>query len=110
MYGLPMSLDEGIIEEIQQVQTVQEDGKELFEISLKLNRSVISDHWKLLVAVDNFQLIGIELLHPETPEEGERLVFEDLVSLGDVQVPRIRHWYDLQATYLGSDIIIKEID
>ena len=84
-------------------------GKEVFEIALKLNRSVISEHWKLLVAVDNYQLIGIELLHPET-DEGEKLVFEDLMSLGEMQIPRIRHWYDLEATYLGSDIIIKEIE
>jgi hypothetical protein len=70
---------------------------------------MISKHWRVLIAVDNFQVLGLELFHPDDPTQGEILTFDDLVEVDGIQMPRIRHWYDMEAQYLGSDIIVKEI-
>lgn len=109
MYGLPMSLDKHLVKTVGKVKTVDRKGQQVFAVDLELKEAMISKHWRLLIAVDNFQVIGLELFHPDDATQGEILNFDDLVTIEGIQIPRIRHWYDMEAQYLGSDIIVKEI-
>jgi hypothetical protein len=109
MYGLPMTLDEQLVKTVGKVETIERNGQQVFAVDIELKEAMISKHWRVLIAVDNFQVLGLELFHPDDPTQGEILTFDDLVEVDGIQMPRIRHWYDMEAQYLGSDIIVKEI-
>ncbi|MEM9671105.1 MAG: DUF6503 family protein [Cyclobacteriaceae bacterium] len=110
MYGLPMSITENFYTEIAPAEPITFEGKDAYRISLELNQEMISKHWRLIIATEDFTLLGVEFYHPENSNEGERIKFEDEVQLGNISLPRMRHWYDNKTEeYLGSDIIVSEI-
>lgn len=47
------------------------------------------------------------MIFPNNPEKGERLIFEGKYMINSINIPRIRHWRELNSNYSGSDILIK---
>lgn len=110
MLGLPMSLNKDLISKIGKVSKVNFNEKTAFKIEVELKRNVFSNHWVLYVSDKDFRLLGIDIVFPNDPEKGERLYFEKSIQIGDIAIPRVKHWYDLKNSYLGSDVIVKRLE
>ena len=108
MYGLPMSLNEDLWEEVKPAQLASFEGNNVYRIDAELKEDMISKHWTIIVDADDYNLLALEFNHPEDPEsEGEILKFDGTIEINGVALPRIRNWY-VQGSeeYLGSDIIV----
>lgn len=106
LLGLPMSLPS----EIKQIDSVEEtlfNSTKSYKLSIELHKELFSKHWILYVAKENFKILGLEMIFPNNPEKGERLIFEGKYMINSINIPRIRHWRELNSNYSGSDILIK---
>lgn len=111
MYGLPMSMNTDFYERMDTATTVQWQGKEAYKIDVELKEPMISKNWSLLISTADYRMLGIELNSPDSPDGGEYLVFDGEMTSNGLTIPRIRHWYGKNSgEYLGSDIIMKEIE
>ena len=110
MLGLPMSLNEDLISSIGLVSTTTFDGRAAYKIEITLKRKVFSDLWNLYLSSTDFTLLGVDLLDPSDAEKGERLYFEKSIQFNEISIPRVKHWYDLSGSYLGSDVIVKKLE
>jgi hypothetical protein len=110
LLGLPMSLNEEVLDTIGTVSSVMFNQKESYKVEIKLQKPLFSDTWNLFISAEDFSLLGIEMIFPNDPSKGERLYFDKNIEIDDVQIPRIRHWYELDDTYSGSDVIVKKLD
>ena len=63
----------------------------------------------MFFAQKDFKILGIEMFFPENPNKGERLIFEGEFETNGIKIPRMKHWYELNNVYSGSDIIISEL-
>ncbi|MEX0288046.1 MAG: DUF6503 family protein [Flavobacteriaceae bacterium] len=111
MYGLPMSLNETLWEQIAPAEKGTFEGSEVYRVNVALKEAMISKHWTLLIDVKNYKLLGIEFNHPEAPGKEEELIkFESEFEVDGIKLPRIRNWY-IKGTneYLGSDIILETL-
>lgn len=106
MYGLPMSLDNEIKEVSREAREGDFGGRPCYVLDVELIRSLISQHWRLFISIETFELAGIEFYSKQDPAFGERLLFFDTLHNDGLRIPRSRHWYKLNNDYLGSDIII----
>ncbi|MFD2566618.1 DUF6503 family protein [Pseudotenacibaculum haliotis] len=109
MLGLPMSLNKTLVSKINTVSEANFNGVPAYKLDIELKRKVFSNHWTLYFSDKDFSLLGIDIVSLNDPENGERLYFEKSIQIGDMTMPRMKHWYDLNETYLGSDIIVYEI-
>ncbi|KAA1243921.1 DUF6503 family protein [Aquimarina sp. RZ0] len=110
MWGLPMSLNEAVIYEFKKVSTADFNEQECYKIELELKEALFSKFWYVYIKRSNFQLVGVEIIFPDKPKEGERIYFEKQIVINRIRIPRIRHWYDYYTDeYSGSDIAIKKM-
>lgn len=42
--------------------------------------------------------------------KGERLYFDKSITINGITIPRIRHWYEMNDEFSGSDIILKQLN
>ena len=110
LLGLPMSINEHTIAEFNSISKTIFNEKLSYKVQIKLKEPMFSDVWNLFVSEDDFTLLGIEMIFPEDPTKGERLYFEKTIQIGEITIPRIRHWYELNDTYSGSDVIVKLLE
>jgi hypothetical protein len=107
MYGIPMSITPGLIKQFDAVETKDFEGQKALAVSFEWKDPVIKPHWTLYVDPITYGILGVDMTDRSGQGDGERIVFRGLVKYGDLQLPHMRHWYDLQeVSYLGSDIII----
>jgi hypothetical protein len=109
MYGLPMVFEGEKMGNIYALKETLFEGREVFAIDIELKTPIIEPIWRLLIAKEDYQLVGLQIFDPFEPEKGEELVFQDLMPLGNMQIPRTRHWIALNSNkkYLGSDIVLE---
>ena len=111
MYGLPMSITENIYENLDTAEFIKFDGKEAYEIKMTLKENMISKYWSIYLDANDYTILGLEFSFPNDPAKDEILKFEGEVSVNGIIIPRIRNWYSKNSNeYLGSDIIVKEIE
>jgi hypothetical protein len=110
LLGLPMSLNEEVLDTIGTVSKVIFNQKESYKVEIKLQKPLFSDTWNLFISPDDFSLLGIDLVSLDDPNDGERLYFDKTLQIENINIPRMKHWYDLQDNYLGSDVIVKRLD
>lgn len=110
MLGLPMSLDSETIETIDSISAVEFNEKSSYRVEITLKKPIFSRHWNLFISTEDFTLLGVEMVFPDNPNKGERLYFDKSIQLEEIQIPRIRHWYKLDETYSGSDVIVKKLN
>ena len=108
MYGLPMSL-KNMVKDINTTDISTFSGNKCYRVKVQLNKEVISKSWYLYISMENFELLGLELINIGDPEKNEQLIFDDTLENNGIKIPRIRHWYEGNDTYLGSDIILKKL-
>jgi len=109
LLGLPMSLPTEI-SEINSVTTTFFNKEDCYKISVTLNEPLFSKHWNIFFSKENDRILGVEMIFPENPNKGERLVFEEKCIIDEMMLPRIRHWKELDDTYSGSDILLEIIE
>lgn len=110
MLGLPMSLKKNFIEKFGTVSKENFNGKQAYKVALELKKAMFSKHWKVYFSTEDFQILGIDLVSLEDPNDGERLYFDKTIQIDQISIPRMKHWYDLQDNYLGSDVIVKKLN
>ncbi len=111
-YGLPMTLNQNLIEEILGVAKVTFNRKVAYRIHISLHEPLFTKEWYLFVDKNDYSLLGIEMFAEENgTRKGERLLFEGTVAVDGITIPRIKHWYDLESgDYSGSDVLLKLLD
>ncbi|MDF0715906.1 DUF6503 family protein [Muricauda sp. 334s03] len=109
-YGLPMSLNDWILE-VKNTSETTFDNKDCYKVDVELKKPMFSKDWSLFISKSNKEIVGIEIASPDKPDEGERLYFEKSITINGIKIPRIRHWHELKNNnYSGTDIIIEEIN
>ncbi len=104
--GLPMSLKGRYQLKQEKVQPITWQGSSAYRLELEIADAPFSATWELFVDSENYQLLGYGFFPEEG--EGEYLVADQLMEMGQMKWPRMRHWYSREADeYLGSDIILK---
>lgn len=109
LLGLPMSL-KNLAKEIGTAEKTVFNGNESYKIPIELKEPLFSKHWILYISKKEYKIIGLEMVFPEDATKGERLIFEGEFRVGDIILPRIRHWKELTNEYSGSDIILNTIN
>ncbi|MCR9103262.1 MAG: DUF6503 family protein [bacterium] len=102
--GLPMTLFTPEVSLGETVEAVDFGPYACFAVSARLNNPIIGEQWIFYFDRADYQLRGYR-----AAGEGaaEYLELDGLVSFNNMQLPRMRHWYNLaDTTYLGSDIVI----
>jgi hypothetical protein len=106
-YGLPSALLSPMVSNVRSVSSVEFSGRPAIRIEMELTERIFSSHWRLFIDSETHAMLGIELPSDDDPDEGERVYFESEVMIGDVKLPRMRHWHKLQDDkYQGSDIVM----
>lgn len=108
MLGLPMSLSENI-QEVKGIEEVAFNNQEAYKIEVELKEPLFSKNWYVFFSQKECKVLGIEIFFPNDSNKGERLVFEGEFAINEIKIARMKHWYDLNNEYLGSDIIISEL-
>lgn len=104
--GLPMSLKGRYELKPGKVEPIAWQGVSAYRLELEIADAPFSTAWELFVDSKNYQLLGYGFA--PTEEESEYLVLDQLMEVGQMKWPRMRHWYSREANeYLGSDIILK---
>ncbi len=110
MYGLPMSLSEKSVSKFGKVENCVYNNENCYKIPIELKEEMFSKNWLIYISEKEFKFKGMEIIFPEDPLKGEKLYFEGSISIQDIKIPRIRHWYELtNDEYSGSDIIMSEL-
>jgi len=102
-YGLPMNLTKDYAS-LKKVGEQGFEGREVIFMDFELKQAMIAKTWRVFFSPDDYRVVGVQTMDEET---GEYLVFNGLAQLGQMNVPRFRHWYDSKdQKYLGSDILV----
>lgn len=109
LLGLPMSLQDEKMHLKDNIDVVIFNKKMTYKLSLELEQPMFSKNWNLYFSTDDFTLLGIEMVFPEDKNKGERLFFEGEIKINNISLARTHHWHELDNTYSGSDIILKEL-
>jgi len=103
--GMPMSLFSPDVSLNERVAEVTVGEAPCYRITARLNQEVISEAWFFDFDQRDYRLRGYGFA---SEEAGEYLRIDGLVQLGQMQLPRMRHWYSqTDSTYLGSDILVE---
>lgn len=106
LYGMPMKLkDKGTIVD-PDVQKVSFHGEEYYRVKVNYEESVGSDTWYFYFDPYTYAMEAYQFYHDESANDGEYILFEEIVEKDKIMLPRIRKWYYNQdSTYLGTDIL-----
>lgn len=110
-YGLPMSLTQEHIKgsKISSLEVI--NHSECYKVSIELIEERISKFWNIYFSVSDSTIVAVDIVFPDDPSKGERIVFNGEFIEGGVLFPKMRHWYGIKdGEYLGSDIIIKNVE
>lgn len=111
LLGLPMSLNNNQIKVDNKVEESIFNKEKAYKLSFVFDEPLFSKHWNVFFSKETKEIIGLEMIFPEDPTKGERLIFEEQFIINDsIVIPRIRHWKELNGKYSGSDIIIEKLE
>ncbi|QTD39220.1 hypothetical protein JL193_08290 [Polaribacter batillariae] len=109
LLGLPMSLQSEKVIIKDKIEPTLYNKKEVYKINIELKEPLFSKYWNLYFSQEDYMLLGVEMMFPDNPKKGERLFFDGIIKIDEILVPRMRHWYNMEDVYTGSDIILTEI-
>jgi hypothetical protein len=107
-YGLPGTLNENSIERINSVNKTDEfDGRPAISVDLTLKVPVFASNWIVYFEPKTSKILGLDVIRGTPEQRGERIVFDQEVTVGNIRIPQFQHWYDIDTVeYLGSDVIV----
>lgn len=107
LLGMPMKLeDPGTIIDPAVRNTIF-GGQRVIEVKVTYSPEVGTDVWYYYFDPRSFALRGARFYHDEEQADGEMIVFEDEIAIGDLVLPRHRRWYrNRDEHYLGTDTLL----
>jgi hypothetical protein len=105
--GLPMKLrDPGTILDPETTPT-EFMGRPVDSIRVTYDPDVGGDTWYFYFDPDTAELVGCRFYHDEAANDGEYIVFDDLIEeAGGLRLPQRRRWYvNADDRFLGEDVI-----
>jgi len=109
--GMPMCLDDPIVELEPEVFEVEFEGRTVPGIRTTFSPEVGTDIWTFYFEPETAQLIGCRFDRADPTRDGETLVFEELVSIAGVRLPKRRTWYrNADRELLGTDELFERED
>lgn len=106
LYGMPMKLlDEGTIihPEVTQADFY---GKKYDKVKVTYDQEVGDDIWYFYFDPETHALEAYQFFHDEAKNDGEYILFEELIEVDKVKIPRIRKWYyNKDEKFLATDIL-----
>ena len=108
LYGMPMKLkDAGTIID-PQVKQVDFYGKKYNRIRVTYTENVGEDIWYFYFNPTTNALEAYQFFHDESKNDGEYILFEELMEVQKIKIPSIRKWYyNKDEQFLGTDILLK---
>lgn len=106
---LPMSLQNEKYNLKDDVTEVIYNDRNALKITLELEKPFFSKDWNLYFSAKDFTFLGVEMFFLDDAKKGERIFFDGEIIINDVSISRFHHWYEIDGTYSGSDIIVKEL-
>ena len=104
--GLPVSLKGRYQLKQEQAKRMDWRGRAAYRLELEIADAPFSTAWELFVDSKDYRLLGYGFFPADG--EGEYLIVDHLMEIGQMRLPRMRHWYSRgEDEYLGSDIILK---
>lgn len=107
LYGMPMKLkDLGTIID-PEVKEVEFYGKTYNRIRVTYDDSVGDDIWYFYFSPTTHAMEAYQFFHDESKNDGEYILFEEIVEIDKVKIPRIRKWYyNSDNKFLATDVLI----
>ncbi len=104
--GLPMKLrDPGAIVDPEPIST-EFMGRAVDAIRVTYDPEVGGDTWYFYFDPDSAELVGCRFYHDEAANDGEYIVFDDLIEADGLRIPQRRRWYvNADDAFLGEDVI-----
>lgn len=102
LYGLPMKLTDPGTNVIEEVKTVEFNGKEYFELQVTYDQTVGSDDWFFYIDPKTYAMEGYRF--HQADGDGEYILLKDIVTIEKIKIPKMREWYiTSDSTFLGAD-------
>ncbi len=104
--GLPMKLrDPGTIIDPEPSST-EFSGRPVASIRVTYEPEVGGDTWYFYFDPQSAELVGCRFYHDEAANDGEYIVFRDLIEADGLRIPQKRRWYmNADDLFLGEDVI-----
>ncbi|MCB0687830.1 MAG: hypothetical protein KDC53_14945 [Saprospiraceae bacterium] len=108
LYSLPMRLvSDGSIIAKEAKETIFDDQK-VYAIKVTYPPQVGNDTWYFYFDKVTKQLTGYRFYHHEEDNDGEYIILEDAIKVGNLLIPQKRSWYTNKGgEFLGTDIVIE---
>jgi hypothetical protein len=108
MQGLPMKLlDEGTVVH-EDVALTEFMGKSYFKVKVTYDEPVGSDIWYMYINPQTYAVEVYQFYHDESINDGEYILLEGSVKVGNMVWPESRSWYtNKDQKYLGKDVIVE---
>ena len=108
LYGIPMKLrDPGTVLD-PEVKRVKFAGRDVYALRVTYPPEVGSDVWYFYVHPVTYELTGCSFYHDEAANDGESIVFYDVVKGPDgLRLPKMRRWYrNTNGEYIAADHLV----
>ena len=107
LYGMPMKLkDPGtLVDSFATVVTFH--GKTYDRIRVSYDPAVGTDTWYFYFDTETHALEAYQFYKDESKNDGEYILFEELIDIHQIKIPKIRHWYyNRDQKFLATDILV----
>ena len=107
LYGIPMKLRDPDIVLDPEVKRVKFAGRDVY--ALRVNYAKVgSDVWYFYVHPVTYELVGCSFYQDEAANDGESIVFYDVVKGPDgLRLPKMRRWYlNTNGEYVAADDLV----
>jgi len=109
--GMPMCLRNPQVQLEPEDFEVEFEGRLVRAIRASFSPEVGTDVWTFYFESETAELIGCRFDRADPTRDGETLVFEELVSIGGMQLPKRRTWYmNADRELLGTDELFARED
>lgn len=110
LYGMPMKLtDPGAIIE-PTVERVSFHGMTYDRIRVTYHPEVGTDTWYFYFNTESHALEAYQFYKDESKNDGEYILFEEMLLVDNIKIPRIRHWYyNTNEEFLATDILESDL-
>lgn len=108
LWGLPMKLkDPGTILH-QEVEQTDYFGKPAYKLKVSYDAAVGSDTWYFYFDPATYALVGYRFYHDEAKNDGEYILLDHEIQIGNLRLPQTRKWYTHQdEKFLGADTLVE---
>ena len=102
--GMPMCLKDPNVQIESDTFEVELEGKTVLALRANFHPEVGADTWIFYFDSETAQLVGCCFYREDPTGDGETLIFEELVSVAGIRLPKRRTWYtNAEREMLGID-------